>query len=302
MQRINCLSREEWLLKRRNGIGSSDAPALLDVPGYTWGTPWSIWAEKRGLLAPKKTSSAMRLGHLLEPVVAKLYEEQSGEPVIDTGDHCLFFNEDRNYQFCTPDRLTPMRYVEIKIVGGGIFNLWKKGLPLAYQIQCQHQLAALDADLVTIVALFGQDFTIRTFNIYRHERLIKAMNGIESDFWSMVTEKEPPDVIARDSEHVQRIIVDPDTPTVELDRSFLEIDRERQQLEEEIKAATEAKSKLDAQVKSAIGQAEVATINGVEAFSFKANSRGARTLRRLFSGELPIHEPTLAEELATVSI
>lgn len=40
------MSREEWLAHRRNGIGGSDAAAVVGMSEYT--SPYMLWCDKTG--------------------------------------------------------------------------------------------------------------------------------------------------------------------------------------------------------------------------------------------------------------
>ena len=43
------MGREEWLERRRNTIGGSDAAGIVGLS--SWASPFSVWAEKTGRTA-----------------------------------------------------------------------------------------------------------------------------------------------------------------------------------------------------------------------------------------------------------
>ena len=45
------MSREDWLNLRRHSIGGSDAAAIVGLNEYA--SPFSVWADKRGLTKDK---------------------------------------------------------------------------------------------------------------------------------------------------------------------------------------------------------------------------------------------------------
>ena len=54
------MSRDDWLEHRKKSIGGSDASAVAGL--NPWTSPYSVWADKLGLLPPKEENEAMRLG------------------------------------------------------------------------------------------------------------------------------------------------------------------------------------------------------------------------------------------------
>ena len=69
-------NRAVWLQERRTGIGGSDVPAILGISPY--GSPYSVWADKLGLLPERECSEAMRQGADLEAYVSRRFCEETG--------------------------------------------------------------------------------------------------------------------------------------------------------------------------------------------------------------------------------
>jgi len=69
----------EWLAARENGIGASQAAAAIGLD--PWQSPIGLWAEKLGLVPPPAENIAMQIGTELEPLIARLYTEQTGVKV-----------------------------------------------------------------------------------------------------------------------------------------------------------------------------------------------------------------------------
>ena len=70
------MSRNDWLKQRRKGIGGSDAAKVLGIS--KWGGPLSVYMEKKGLYTPDEPGEAAYWGTVLEDVVAREFEKQSG--------------------------------------------------------------------------------------------------------------------------------------------------------------------------------------------------------------------------------
>ncbi len=72
------MSRDEWLLERRKGIGGSDASVILGI--NKWQTPFELWLDKTGQVPVSESGSeAAYFGSLLEDIVAKEFEIRSGK-------------------------------------------------------------------------------------------------------------------------------------------------------------------------------------------------------------------------------
>lgn len=79
---MNAPTREEFLARRRAGIGGSDIAALLGMSPYK--TPLQLWMEKTGRDVTKPDADAqerMHWGVVLEDVVARHYAERCGVKV-----------------------------------------------------------------------------------------------------------------------------------------------------------------------------------------------------------------------------
>lgn len=68
-----------WLAERRTGIGGSDVAAILGL--NEWTSPYTVWADKLGLLPEREDSEAMRQGRDLEHYVAERFSKVSGKRV-----------------------------------------------------------------------------------------------------------------------------------------------------------------------------------------------------------------------------
>ena len=73
------LTREEWLDWRRRGIGGSDVSAIIGISPFR--TARDIYYDKVGIAAVEENEGnwvAMEMGHLLEDLVAKIFERKTG--------------------------------------------------------------------------------------------------------------------------------------------------------------------------------------------------------------------------------
>ena len=76
------LSEEEWLAYRRKGIGGSDVAALLGIS--PWRTARDLFYDKLNIAVVEDHEDnwvALEMGHLLEPLVAKIFQHRTGYKV-----------------------------------------------------------------------------------------------------------------------------------------------------------------------------------------------------------------------------
>jgi putative phage-type endonuclease len=198
--------RDGWLAKRR--IGSSDAANVCGIEG-AFATPLEAYLEKIGALRRKQTD-AMEMGLLLEPVVAQLYQRETGDEVRLTtadGKPQSYYADAFPWASATPDRFAGPEgqhwILELKIasIAKGWGEPGTDEVPLPYLIQVQHQMAVLGLDRADVAVLIaGTDF--RHYTVRRHDDLIRQMMRLEADFWGMIQERRAPSI---DWQH-------PDTP------------------------------------------------------------------------------------------
>lgn len=82
------LTEEEWLSYRRRGIGGSDVAALLGIS--PWRTARDLYYDKLNVAAVEDEEGnwvALEMGHLLEPLVAKIFERKTGYKIYQITAH-----------------------------------------------------------------------------------------------------------------------------------------------------------------------------------------------------------------------
>lgn len=74
----------EWLRNRKHGIGASEAAAILG--DTAWGTPLTVWQEKRDPEVTDHGTERMLWGHRMEQVIAEAVAEEFPEigPILPT--------------------------------------------------------------------------------------------------------------------------------------------------------------------------------------------------------------------------
>ena len=190
------LSREDWLQVRKQGIGSSDAAAACGIHPYL--SMLELWMIKTGRMTSDideniEGYSPLYWGNTLEPMVAKYYQEHTGNKVrrvnaILQHPEQPFMLANLDYAITGSDEV---QILECKTAGEHGAKLWKHGVPLYVTCQVQHQLAVTGKTAAHIcVLLCGHEAKI--YKVERDERLIESIMEHERQFWQYVQTDTPP--------------------------------------------------------------------------------------------------------------
>lgn len=184
------MSREEWLERRRGSIGGSDAAAIAGLSAYS--SPYTVWADKTGLLPPKPDNEAMRQGRDLEGYAAKRWREETGKRV--RRENAMLYHKAYPFAHADIDRWVLGENAGLECKTTSVLNLkkFKQGrYPESYYAQCVHYMAVTGADRWYLgVLVLGQGFY--PFTIERDEEEISALMEQEAAFWAYVQAGTPP--------------------------------------------------------------------------------------------------------------
>jgi len=192
------LSREDWLQFRKQGIGSSDAAAACGIHPYL--SMLELWMIKTGRMISDideslEGYSPLYWGNTLEPMVAKYYQEHTGNKVRRVNAILQHPDPDKAFMLANLDYAITgsdeVQILECKTAGEHGAKLWKHGVPLYVTCQVQHQLAVTGKQAAHIcVLLCGHEAKI--YKVERDERLIDSIIEHERLFWQYVETDTPP--------------------------------------------------------------------------------------------------------------
>lgn len=192
------LSREDWLQVRKQGIGSSDAAAACGIHPYL--SMLELWMIKTGRMTSNidesiEGYSPLYWGNTLEPMVAKYYQEQTGNKVRRVNAILQHPDPDKAFMLANLDYAITcsdeVQILECKTAGEHGAKLWKHGVPLYVTCQVQHQLAVTGKTAAHIcVLLCGHEAKI--YKVERDEHLIESIIEHERLFWQYVETDTPP--------------------------------------------------------------------------------------------------------------
>lgn len=176
------MPKEEWLEERRQSIGGSDASGILRLNKFS--SPYTVWADKRGLLPEKEDNEAMRQGRDLEDYVARRFMEKTGKKV--RRENYMLRNPDFPFAHADVDRVIVGEDagLECKTTKSLTFSKFKNGeFPTYYYVQCVHYLMVTGCQRWYLAVLvLGEGFYV--FTIERDEEEIKALAEAEAEFWN----------------------------------------------------------------------------------------------------------------------
>ena len=186
------MSRKEWLEARRQGIGGSDASAILGL--NPWQSAYTTWLSKLGRLPDKEDTEATRQGRDLEDYVSRRFMEQTGKKV----QRCNYMirNNDYPWALANIDRRVIGENAGLECKTTSTLDLKQfRGVefPEKYYVQCVHYLAVTGAQRWYLAVLvLGKEFHVYTLE--RNEDEIEALMGAEEAFWQKVTRNQPPEL------------------------------------------------------------------------------------------------------------
>ena len=255
------LSEKEWLAYRRKGIGGSDVAALLGIS--PWRTARDLYYDKLNIAAVEDNEEnwvALEMGHLLEPLVAKIFQHRTGYKIYQVKkmfQHPKYpwMLADVDYFVELPDGTTAI--LEIKTTNYNAKDHWwlngEETVPVYYETQGRHYMAVMNVDRCFFCCLYGnneEETIIR--EIRRDEAYEDEMIFLEQHFWeNYVLAKTPPPYTEEGDlviESVRRHTgpADKDAPVVTFDYSLTAKLMRYLQLQEEKKRAEKNSKEIDA--------------------------------------------------------
>lgn len=190
MKRINfSQGSEDWLNWRREGVGASDYPAIVDESPYL--TPYKLWAIKTSRLKEDSPNRAMTMGTELEPLIREKLGSEIGvfHPVCaeDESDPILRASLDG----LSEDEKTA---IEIKYNNKANHKLASQGKVVDHHyLQVQYQLLVSGAKKNVYVSYNDKDGGIKVVDVEPNKRLQNEMKRKTLDFWqSHIIEDIPP--------------------------------------------------------------------------------------------------------------
>ena len=183
----------EWLDMRKEHIMASEAPIIMGMS--PWKTPLQLWEEKLGIKESPLSNFAMRRGIELEPLALEAYNKHTGNDASP----CVVFSEEFQWMGASLDGLSKCQkiVVEIKCPGKKDHDLAALGeIPPKYYAQLQHQLYTSGNNLLHYFSYSEESFYL--IEVKRDEEFMQRMIKAELEFWDMMQNFQPPQMIEAD--------------------------------------------------------------------------------------------------------
>lgn len=284
---IRAKDRDEWLKLREAGIGSSEVATLLGVNPYE--TPYQLWLRKTGQLPPKEETQAMRMGHLLEPVVAELFHRETGLEVLrESEGDILYIDPVDDFLRASPDRIYLQADGRPAILECKSTRLpvERTDVPRAWYVQLQYQMMVSGIHAGSLAWLVnGREFDYCTYGY--SEVMEDMMRHFVGRFYrdNVLGRQEPELTTAGDA--VLKHIRHTEGKTLVADARLLNTWHELRDLREQIKRLEEqADAKADA-IKLALGDAEALTSGGETLVTWRAGRDRSTFDTKRFKAEHP---------------
>ena len=264
----------EWHNWRRKGIGGSDIGALLGLSSFA--SPWSLAADKLGLLPPSPQTQRQSVGHRMEPVLAQFVAEDLGLTVVGeqtwstwrewdvaraTVDGFLAPPSDDGYDLA--DISTTW---EAKTDGR---RGWDE-IPASILAQVQWGMGVTGMTSSVITVMFS-GWRIEHHHLEFNSDDFAYMIERAREFWADIEAGQMPAVDG--SEATARALAEVWPAHMPGERKALDdlIDAavRRGDLKDEAKRISDELAEIDNQIKAAIGDAEIGTLAGLDAYTLR---------------------------------
>lgn len=203
---------EEWHAARATGIGGSEIAVVCGIGNQRWGSPFSLWCEKVGLVtaedddADDPRNERLRIGEFAESMLAEWFAwKYPGLHVI--GRQTMLTHKEVPYFRCSVDGFvgeSPVGSIDhaeavIEFKTDATFG-WPDGPPAYYVAQCRW--ACMVANVPRCYLVVGHaGWRIDCYVVERDATDEAFMADRAHEFWSMVTNGIPPAIDGSDATH-----------------------------------------------------------------------------------------------------
>lgn len=284
-------NEEEWLQLRTQGIGGSDAGAILGLNKYS--SPLSVYKAKvDGVSKDLSDNANVRRGKELEDFIMTKYVQPkmqehgyvTGKPdfmIVNSDYPFLRANVDGIAKSITGASYKTSLLIEIKCVSAFAEDAWDGaeygGIPPYYYAQIQHYLAVTGMKAGYLVALFDRTWSVKWYPIKRDETFIADMLPKLRQFYEVNMQMEIPPKIdyALDKEDASKAIDEAPQPTIPSEEMSVFVS-EYAETTSEIKNLEKRKNDLASVILDMYRQGMMPT-NGVVKFTTVKSSRFNQT-------------------------
>jgi putative phage-type endonuclease len=256
----------EWLAARHEGIGASDTPSILDVPG-AYKTKLQIWTEKVNKEAQDTENDRLleilEFGHKMEPIIAGTLEERTGMKVVPekrTLGHAThpFIRANLDGWIEMDGVMVP---AEFKNVNEFMGSRWEEEPPLVFNVQLQHQMYVVGAERGVLAAVIGGNRFVYAI-IERNEKFQEQMVRALLNFWDDVENNNMPSGVAEDIDLLKNLFETESAKETVLPDEARDWAAAIEEAKDAIKKWTKIQKDAEAKIWQALGDAGVGELPG----------------------------------------
>lgn len=239
-----------WHDIRRQGIGASDAAAVLNVS--KWKTAVELWNEKVNGTS-QDSNIAMERGLALEPIILKAYNELTSQSLKPM--NAVLRSNTYPFMQASLDAEPIDCVVEIKTASRK--DNWGEPntdqVPNEYIVQVQHSMIVTGLERAQIVVMFGFNNDIAIYEVAADKELQEQIIKAEMEFWDLVQRKIPPEPATLTDCNIVYSKSKPEAVTISQDllADLAQLYEVREQIEELTKQKEMAEMKLKTFMKDA---------------------------------------------------
>jgi len=279
---------------RKGSIGSSEISSILGLNKYQ--TPRDLWLLKTGRTEPFEGNEFTRAGHLLEPVIATMFEEETGWEIEAGSDQMsVQFHAEKHYYSASPDRFYLVdgerRILECKSTQ---MEVDADDLPLTWFSQLQWQLGICGVEKGAVAWLTRGVF-FGYLEIDFNEEYFLYMCEQADNFWlnHVLTDEEPElvnvsDVLSKHPSHK-------DGKSMLATQELMDVVEELQYIAADEKELKKRKEELKAQIQMTMRDCEAVIYDGKPVITWKA----ARASQKFDSKRFKAENQTLYNDYLT---
>ena len=204
------MTREDWLKERQQGLGASDAAAILGLSN--WKSSDALWETKTGQAQPDDISDNpfVQYGIAAEPLLRELFKlDYANVYTVDYEEYKIVKNAEYPFIFATLDgelaeiatgRKGVLEIKTAEIMNAGQWMQWKDRIPDSYYVQLCHALLATGFDFAVLKAQikYHKDGVLNIATRHYHIERNEVEDDIELlkkeciKFWQSVESNERP--------------------------------------------------------------------------------------------------------------
>jgi putative phage-type endonuclease len=273
-------SRDAWLAGRHQSIGASEAAAVVGLSSYQ--SAYGLWVAKTEPIRIEPMEEIQRWGLLLEPAIRDEFNRVAPIKADTLPPNTIYRDRERPHLSCSFDAVGPDdEPVQLKTAHFAAAKVWAKEVPMAYMVQCQHEIH-IAAAKCGYIAVLADGYQFAWHRVPRHQKFIdKLLKRLDNFWFEHVVKRVPPptDYHAATSAALARQYPASNGKAIELAPELEPLVAEYDSLTKAESSAKKRKAEIANLLKQRLGDSEVGHFISGEAFKWKGGGGNRRFTR-----------------------